>query len=207
MPNPEIDKIKDIDAGEEYAIKNTNTWRGVKFNNGGTNTTLLDTEPNTPAGDSVIFSVGDNMRIESGPTVPGIPSPVLIFHATDTKPEGYVGNITAAGESVAHGTSWTTLLHVDITPGIYIVSWAASFASNGGTNTGYRGAGIATTGEPFAYMSSQVPAVTNNTYTLVSGSALHKTTTNQTLNLKVRQYSSAGTNLTVTPRLQIIKIA
>lgn len=122
-------------------------------------------------------------------------------------PGGYVGDTTAAGQSVAHGTSWTTLLHVDITPGIYIVSWAASFASSGGTNTGYRGAGVATTGDPFAYMSSQVPAVTNNTYTLVSGSALHKTTSNQTLNLKVRQYSTAGSNLTVTPRLQIIKIA
>lgn len=122
-------------------------------------------------------------------------------------PGGYVGDITAAGQSVAHGTSWTTLLHVDITPGIYIVSWAASFASSGGTNTGYRGAGVATTGDPFAYMSAQVPAVTNNTYTLVSGSAIHKTTSNQTLNLKVRQYSTAGSNLTVTPRLQIIKIA
>ena len=122
-------------------------------------------------------------------------------------PGGYVGDTTAAGQSVAHGTSWTTLLHVDITPGTYIVSWAANFASSGGTNTGYRGAGVATTGEPYAYMSSQVPAVTNNTYTLVSGSALHKTTSNQTLNLKVRQYSTAGSNLTVTPRLQIIKIA
>lgn len=122
-------------------------------------------------------------------------------------PGGYVGDITAAGQSVAHGTSWTTLLHVDITPGTYIVSWAASFASSGGTNTGYRGAGVATTGDPFAYMSAQVPAVTNNTYTLVSGSAIHKTTSNQTLNLKVRQYSTAGSNLTVTPRLQIIKIA
>ena len=122
-------------------------------------------------------------------------------------PGGYVGDTTAAGQSVAHGTSWTTLLHVDITPGTYIVSWAANFASSGGTNTGYRGAGVATTGDPYAYMSSQVPAVTNNTYTLVSGSALHKTTSNQTLNLKVRQYSTAGSNLTVTPRLQIIKIA
>ena len=122
-------------------------------------------------------------------------------------PGGYVGDTTAAGQSVAHGTSWTTLLHVDITPGTYIVSWAANFASSGGTNTGYRGAGVATTGDPFAYMSAQVPAVTNNTYTLVSGSALHKTTSNQTLNLKVRQYSTAGSNLTVTPRLQIIKIA
>lgn len=122
-------------------------------------------------------------------------------------PGGYVGDTTAAGQSVAHGTSWTTLLHVDITPGTYIVSWAANFASSGGSNTGYRGAGVATTGDPYAYMSSQVPAVTNNTYTLVSGSAIHKTTSNQTLNLKVRQYSTAGSNLTVTPRLQIIKIA
>lgn len=122
-------------------------------------------------------------------------------------PGGYEGDVSAAGQSVAHGTSWTTLLHVDITPGTYIVSWAASFASSGGTNTGYRGAGVATTGDPFAYMSAQVPAVTNNTYTLVSGSALHKTTSNQTLNLKVRQYSTAGSNLTVTPRLQVIKIA
>lgn len=124
----------------------------------------------------------------------------------DTTPTDYNGQTSVTGTSVAHGTSWTELLTANITAGTWLVSWAANFASNGGTNTGYRGAGVATTGDPFAYMAAQVPAVTNNTYTLVSGCALHVATGNQTLKLKVRQYSTSGTSLTVTPRLQVIKI-
>ena len=121
-------------------------------------------------------------------------------------PSNYDGQTTAAGTAVSHGSTWTTLLSVNITAGTWLVSWAANFATSGGTNTGYRGAGVATTGDPFAYMAAQVPAVTNNTYTLVSGCALHVATGTQTLNLKVRQYSTSGTSLTVTPRLQVIKI-
>ena len=112
----------------------------------------------------------------------------------------------SSGTSVTHGTSWTTLLSVNITAGTWLVSWAANFATSGGTNTGYRAAGVATTGDPYAYMAAQVPAVTNNTYTLVSGCALHVATGNQTLNLKVRQYSTANTSIPVIPRLQVIKI-
>ena len=205
-------------SGKYNVVDNSDTYAEIIGNgadeNNRSNARTLDWNGNETIAGDLFFNGGQNGLVSqlSGkqPTLTAgsnIQINGATISATDTKPEGYVGDITAAGVSVAHGTSWTTLLHVDITPGIYIVSWAANFASNGGTNTGYRGAGIATTGDPFAYMSAQVPAVTNNTYTLVSGSALHKANSNQTLNLKVRQYSTTGTNLTVTPRLQIIKIA
>lgn len=142
------------------------------------------------------LTAGSNINIAADNTI----------SATDTKPSDYNGQTTASGTAVAHGTTWQTLLSANITAGKWLVSWAASFASSGGTNTGYRGAGVATTGDPFAYMAAQVPAVPFNTYTLVSGCALHVATGNQTLNLKVRQYSTPGASLTVTPRLQVIKI-
>lgn len=127
--------------------------------------------------------------------------------ATDTKPGSYSGDITASASPVSNSTSWTELLSETITAGTWLVNWGASFPSAGSSNTGYRGAGIATTGDPYAYMMQQVPAVSNNTYTCLSGMAIYTATGNTTLRLKVRQYQgSSGTSLNVSPRLQVIRI-
>lgn len=127
--------------------------------------------------------------------------------ATDTKPSDYNGQNSLSAVSVANGTSYVELAHVDLTAGTWIINWAASFPSAGSSNTGYRAAGLATTGDPYAYMMMQVPAVANNTFTCLSGSCIYVATGNITLRLKARQYQgTSGSALNVTPRLQAIKI-
>jgi len=124
-------------------------------------------------------------------------------------PGDYSGNTTASAVSVPNSTSYTELLTVALTKGTWLINWAASFPTAGSTNTGYRAAGLTTssTGDPYAYMMQQVPAITNNTFTCLSGSCIYVATGSVTMRLKARQYQgTSGSALSVSPRLQVIRL-
>jgi hypothetical protein len=125
------------------------------------------------------------------------------------RPSDYTGNTSASAVSVPNSTSYTELLTIALTPGTWMINWAASFPSAGSSNTGYRAAGLTTsaTGDPYAYMMQQVPAVPNNTFTCLSSSCIFVASGSVTMRLKARQYQgTSGSALNVTPRLQAIRL-
>ncbi len=125
------------------------------------------------------------------------------------RPSDYSGNTTASAVPVQNSTSYTELLTVALTKGTWLINWAASFPSAGSSNTGYRAAGLTTssTGDPYAYMMQQVPAVSNNTFTCLSGSCIYDASGSVTMRLKARQYQgTSGSALNVSPRLQAIRL-
>ncbi len=197
-------------TGDYFDLINTPTIPAAQVNsdwNANSGVAQILNKPNL----SAVATSGDYDDLTDKPTFKTINGDAITgtgnITTPDTKPSDYNGQTSAAGVSLPHGTTWTELLSVNITAGYWLVNWGVNFASNGGTNTGYRGAGVATTGDPFAYMALQVPAITNNTYTLVSSCAIFKADNATTLRLKARQYSTSSTTLTATPRLQVIKIA
>lgn len=210
MPNPDIDKIIDKDANETYPIKNTNTWRGVKYQPDAYSNvqTLLDTQAPPPEGNYIIFVAGDNVSLSPGPALPGGQSTALIIHANDTKPTGYdkSGDKT---DNVSNSASWSILSSVAITKGKWLVNYGANFPSLGSGNTGHCGVGVsasstATTAPP-VYLRQTAQRITQDNYTTLSGAGVYDCTTDTaTLYLKVRQTS--GQTLSVEGRLHVIKI-
>lgn len=125
------------------------------------------------------------------------------------RPSDYTGDTTASAVSVPNATSYTELLTVALTKGTWLINWAASFPTAGSSNTGYRAAGLTTspTGDPYAYMMQQVPAVSNNTFTCLSGSCIFVASGSVTMRLKARQYQgTSGSAINVSPRLQAIRL-
>ena len=165
MPNPDIDKIIDKDADETYPIKNTNTWRGIKYvhSEGETAKELLDNSAPPVVGNYVIFEAGENVEINTGPLLPGVPSNELIFKAKDTKPTDFGTDSTPAAVSLASSNDWQCL--TPNTPilqapagSIWIFQIALEYQSN---STGLRGIGIngSNTTAPGVIFKQQINAV------------------------------------------------
>jgi len=185
-----------LTAGNNISINSSNVIeadaRGVDVNG----TTIIN--PNDAINLNLV--AGSNMSITT--------NGADVTFAT-LAPGDYSGNTTASAVSVPNSTSYTELLTVALTKGTWLINWAASFPTAGSTNTGYRAAGLTTssTGDPYAYMMQQVPAITNNTFTCLSGSCIYVATGSVTMRLKARQYQgTSGSALSVSPRLQVIRL-
>lgn len=182
----------------------TVTWRPIKVDIGATGHPNVITVRAANDDGEIKFARGANIHF-----VPDASNGEISISATDTKPTGYDDQTSLSAVPVPNSTSYTEIATVSLTAGTWIINWAASFPSIGSTNSGYRAAGFtpSTTGDPYAYMMIQVPAVTNNTFTCISSSFIYVATSNTTLRLKARQYQgTSGTSLNVTPRIQAIKI-
>lgn len=199
----------EADNTEADYIKNkptipTVTWRPIKVDTGATGHPNIITVRAANDDGEIKFTRGANIHF-----VPDASTGEISISATDTKPSGYDDQTSLSAVPVPNSTSYTEIATVSLTAGTWVINWAVSFPSIGSTNSGYRAAGFtpSTTGEPYAYMMIQVPAVTNNTFTCISSSFIYVATSNTTLRLKARQYQgTSGTSLNVTPRIQAIRI-
>lgn len=140
---------------------------------------------------------GNNIQINNG-----------TISATDTKPTGYDTTADKV-DTVATGASWSVFTSVTITKGLWFVNFGAEFPSLGSGNTGHRGVGVSDvsgTTKPMTNLTQAGPCITQDNYTIMSGSGLVECTANSmTLYLKVRQTS--GQSLSVTGKLHVVKLS
>ena len=190
MPNPNIDKIKDIDAGEEYAINDT--WRPIYIKDED-----MENEPlHLIQGRNIILSY----------LGPELDHGDVTIHAIDTKPTDYETNETAPAVSMPTGGNWQLVTNDPILYAeeneLWLIIVALEYQSNA---TGIRGVGISDdpgTAPPIIY-KNQVNAV-NGAVTNLTFATFIKPT--QSSNFYIWGRQDSGQNLNVTYRTRVVRL-
>ena len=179
MPNPDIDKIKDIDAGEEYNIKNT--WRPFKF----FGADLSETPTTGP-----VFGIGVGQSMIATAQVFSPDEPVIF----EIEPQPIPGEFTADAAAVSSG-GIVDRGYVDLTRGTWLLIANCYFASNAnGTRRADISPNSESTSGSVAYMQTPAADGTTTNYNIC---AIVNVTNLSARYYLVMQQSGGGSNLSI----------